>query len=267
MAISILTNVPSLDAQRNLNNTQVSLNKNISHLSSGMRITSAADDAAGQQSAEAIAGGERHLVQHGPDADPVGDVAGQSQRGTTIRNPAARDADACLGTIYQAIERAGILNDTLVIVSADHGGHNHNHSGALLSDRNIPWIAMGPGVRRGYSIQGPISTMDTAATALAALERRLDESTVAAVRRGLADPDALRRKIFGLNAAARVLARDLAPRRIRVLAVCPGWVRTGMGGPGAPRSVEEGARGVVWAVTAPDAPREGFFRDGAPIPW
>ena len=47
MAISILTNVPSLDAQRNLNNTQVSLNKNISHLSSGMRITSAADDAAG----------------------------------------------------------------------------------------------------------------------------------------------------------------------------------------------------------------------------
>lgn len=47
MAISLLTNVPSIDAQRNLNNTQVSLNKNISHLSSGLRITSASDDAAG----------------------------------------------------------------------------------------------------------------------------------------------------------------------------------------------------------------------------
>ena len=103
---------------------------------------------------------------HFSDPDEKGHSAGWMSED---QKRAARDADACLGTIYQAIERAGILNDTLVIVSADHGGHNHNHSGALLSDRNIPWIAMGPGVRRGYSIQGPISTMDTAATALAAL--------------------------------------------------------------------------------------------------
>lgn len=103
---------------------------------------------------------------HFSDPDEKGHSAGWMSED---QKRAARDSDACLGTIYQAIERAGILSDTLVIVSADHGGHNHNHSGALQSDRNIPWIAMGPGVRRGYSIQGPISTMDTAATALAAL--------------------------------------------------------------------------------------------------
>jgi NAD(P)-dependent dehydrogenase (short-subunit alcohol dehydrogenase family) len=70
------------------------------------------------------------------------------------------------------------------------------------------------------------------------------------------------------NALARVLAAELAPRGILVNAVCPGWVRTAMGGPGAPRPVEEGARGIVWAATLPpDAPSGGFFRDGRPIPW
>lgn len=71
-----------------------------------------------------------------------------------------------------------------------------------------------------------------------------------------------------MNAATRILAADLAPRGVRVNAVCPGWVRTGMGGPGAPRSVEEGAAGIVWAATLPaDGPTGGFFRDGAPVPW
>ena len=45
--ISVVTNVPSLNAQRNLNKTQTSLATNIQRLSSGLRINSAADDAAG----------------------------------------------------------------------------------------------------------------------------------------------------------------------------------------------------------------------------
>jgi NAD(P)-dependent dehydrogenase (short-subunit alcohol dehydrogenase family) len=71
-----------------------------------------------------------------------------------------------------------------------------------------------------------------------------------------------------LNAVTRLLARELAPRQVLVNAVCPGWVRTDMGGAGAPRSVEEGARGIVWAAgLPPDAPTGGFFRDGKPLPW
>jgi arylsulfatase A-like enzyme len=103
---------------------------------------------------------------HFSDPDEKGHSAGWMSED---QKRAARDSDACLGTIYQALERSGMLAETLVIVSADHGGHNHNHSGALLSDRYIPWIAMGPGVRKGYSIRGTISTMDTAATALSVL--------------------------------------------------------------------------------------------------
>jgi NAD(P)-dependent dehydrogenase (short-subunit alcohol dehydrogenase family) len=72
----------------------------------------------------------------------------------------------------------------------------------------------------------------------------------------------------GLNAYTRLLAPELAPAGIRVNAVCPGWVRTGMGGPSAPRTVEEAAAGIVWAATLPpDGPTGGFFRDGQPIPW
>jgi len=41
-----------------------------------------------------------------------------------------------------------------------------------------------------------------------------------------------------------------------------------MGGAGAPRSVEEGAAGFVWAATLPqNGPTGGFFRDGKPLPW
>jgi NAD(P)-dependent dehydrogenase (short-subunit alcohol dehydrogenase family) len=72
----------------------------------------------------------------------------------------------------------------------------------------------------------------------------------------------------GLNALVRLLAPRLAARGIAVNAVCPGWVRTDMGGSSAPRSIEAGAAGIVWAATLPaSGPTGGFFRDGKPIPW
>jgi NAD(P)-dependent dehydrogenase (short-subunit alcohol dehydrogenase family) len=71
-----------------------------------------------------------------------------------------------------------------------------------------------------------------------------------------------------LNALTRMLADELRGDRILVNSVCPGWVATEMGGPDAPRTAEEGAAGVVWAATLPDAgPTGGFFRDGEPLPW
>jgi NAD(P)-dependent dehydrogenase (short-subunit alcohol dehydrogenase family) len=66
-----------------------------------------------------------------------------------------------------------------------------------------------------------------------------------------------------LNALTRLLADELAPRHIRVNATCPGWVRTDMGGRGAPRSVEQGAASVLFGVTATET--GGVFRDGRRI--
>ncbi len=70
----------------------------------------------------------------------------------------------------------------------------------------------------------------------------------------------------GVNALTRILARKLAPRRIRVNAVCPGWVRTDMGGEHAERDAETGAKSIVWAALLDrDGPTGGFFRDGKAI--
>lgn len=71
-----------------------------------------------------------------------------------------------------------------------------------------------------------------------------------------------------MNALTRLLAKELAPRKILVNAVCPGWVRTDMGGPSAARDVGAGARSITWAaLIGDDGPTGGFFRDGKPIPW
>ena len=71
-----------------------------------------------------------------------------------------------------------------------------------------------------------------------------------------------------LNALTRILAAELEGTNILVNSVCPGWVRTDMGGESAPRSPEQGADTIVWLATLPDgSPTGGFFRDRAPIPW
>jgi hypothetical protein len=82
---------------------------------------------------------------------------------------AIRRTDRCLGAMIDAVAAAGLTAETLFIVSADHGGHGRNHSGRTEADRLIPWLAWGPGVKAGHRIAAPISTMDTAATALWAL--------------------------------------------------------------------------------------------------
>jgi NAD(P)-dependent dehydrogenase (short-subunit alcohol dehydrogenase family) len=72
----------------------------------------------------------------------------------------------------------------------------------------------------------------------------------------------------GLNALTRALADELRHTSIKINSVCPGWVRTAMGGPHAERPVEKGAETIVWLATlADDGPSGGFFRDKEMIAW
>ncbi len=71
-----------------------------------------------------------------------------------------------------------------------------------------------------------------------------------------------------LNALTRIFASELKNTNILINSLCPGWVKTNMGGENAPRTPEEGVDTIVWLATLPDgSPTGGFFRDRKPIEW
>ncbi len=83
---------------------------------------------------------------------------------------AVADADACLQRVIDDLRaRPTGLQHVLLLVTADHGGHGRSHGTALDVDRHIPWFAWGGAATRAQTITRPVSTMDTAATVLAAL--------------------------------------------------------------------------------------------------
>ncbi|PTX54064.1 NAD(P)-dependent dehydrogenase (short-subunit alcohol dehydrogenase family) [Litoreibacter ponti] len=70
-----------------------------------------------------------------------------------------------------------------------------------------------------------------------------------------------------LNALTLRASQEL-PDTIKINAMCPGWVRTRMGGPFATREPEQAAKTAIWLATLPqDGPTGGFFRDKQPIEW
>ncbi|MDP3279274.1 MAG: alkaline phosphatase family protein [Deltaproteobacteria bacterium] len=105
---------------------------------------------------------------------------------------AIAQADRCLGVLLRTIQARADRGRVLLLVSADHGGHGRTHGSTQENDMRIPWIAWGSRVRLG-DFSEPVSTMDTAATALGAL--------------GLATPAdwtgrPVRRALDGANGAA-----------------------------------------------------------------
>lgn len=72
--------------------------------------------------------------------------------------------DVRIGKILAAVKAAGIEKETVIILSADHGGVGKGHGGKSLAEVEIPWIASGAGVVPNHEIQGVTITYDTAAT-------------------------------------------------------------------------------------------------------
>ncbi|MDX6617356.1 MAG: hypothetical protein QOD60_2447 [Solirubrobacterales bacterium] len=68
----------------------------------------------------------------------------------------------------------------------------------------------------------------------------------------------------GMNVMTRTLHAD---GEVTVNSMCPGWVRTDMGGQNARLSVEEGADTAIWLATEPGIEGGGFYREREPIPW
>jgi predicted AlkP superfamily pyrophosphatase or phosphodiesterase len=100
---------------------------------------------------------------HLTDADSAGHASGW---GSPEQKEALKVTDQALGQVIAAINEAGIADSSVVIVTADHGGHDKTHGLDIPDDMHIPWIVWGKGVKKNFTITQPVTTFDTAATAL-----------------------------------------------------------------------------------------------------
>ncbi|MBI3879475.1 MAG: alkaline phosphatase family protein [Verrucomicrobia bacterium] len=110
---------------------------------------------------------------HFTDTDNTGHKSGW---GSTNQMQAFADTDAALGVVVKAIQDAGIADTSVILISADHGGHDKTHGFNTPDDMTIPWIAWGKGVKKGFAIDAPVTTYDMAATALWLLDVKRPES-------------------------------------------------------------------------------------------
>jgi arylsulfatase A-like enzyme len=112
---------------------------------------------------------------------PSGDFTGHDHGwGSEQQVAAAAGADRCVARVLAAYRAAHLLDSTIVIVSADHGGANHTHGADDPRSRTIPWIVAGPGVRADFDLSSTgapdVRTEDTFATACWVLGLALPDS-------------------------------------------------------------------------------------------
>jgi arylsulfatase A-like enzyme len=112
------------------------------------------------------------LFIHFPDTDRVGHEYGWMSPNYLY---AINYADGLVDEIVTTLEHEGYLGSTLLIITADHGGHDFEHGLDCPEDRTIPWLAVGPGVPQGITLISHINIYDTAATALYALDLPVPE--------------------------------------------------------------------------------------------
>lgn len=103
---------------------------------------------------------------HFANADDAGHGRGWR---TPAYQAAVTASDACVATVLAALDDLGLASSTYVFVTADHGGIDRAHSANDDRVRLIPWMVRGPGVPAGEVLDAEVSTMDTAATAMAVL--------------------------------------------------------------------------------------------------
>jgi predicted AlkP superfamily pyrophosphatase or phosphodiesterase len=96
--------------------------------------------------------------------DHVDHAGHEFGHGTDKYYEAVAAADYLIGELLAVLEKEGLRDKTMLLVTADHGGIGKHHGGATMAEIEVPWMIEGPGVLRGHEILAPVNTYDTAAT-------------------------------------------------------------------------------------------------------
>lgn len=89
--------------------------------------------------------------------------------GTKEYYASVEKADSLLAEVMKAIAASDMAENTMVIISSDHGGTGKGHGGESLDEIEIPFILWGKGIRKNYQIKYPVYQYDNAATVAHAL--------------------------------------------------------------------------------------------------
>jgi NAD(P)-dependent dehydrogenase (short-subunit alcohol dehydrogenase family) len=189
-------------------------------------------------------------------------------------------SDSSVATTAQKLRDGAIRIDALVNNAGIYGAARGRDGVALTIETNffgplrvtqamLPLLRDGATITNVTSGLGELANLDPEHRRMLSDQALSTDSLAALLREFMQSggtgwgTDAYGVSKAALDALTRVLARELAPRQIRVNSTCPGWVRTGMGGRNAPRSVEAGAQSVLFGVTTTET--GGIFRDGRRI--
>ncbi len=126
------------------------------------------------------------IEQHRPDVMfvhfPDGDTLGHSKGwGSAEQLQAMQQTDAALSRVLAAWRQAGLADQGLLLLTADHGGQGKGHGADDLRSRTIPWIAVGPGLKKDYDLANAaaedwVRIEDTCATALDWLKLKVPQA-------------------------------------------------------------------------------------------
>jgi predicted AlkP superfamily pyrophosphatase or phosphodiesterase len=118
------------------------------------------DMAIARRAARVVAANNPHvLLVHLAEVDLTGHRYGWA---STEQRAAIKTADRAVSLVLQALGRR--RNSTLVVLTADHGGHGFQHDPENELSQLIPWIAVGPGIRRNFDLAAAGTAVDTKAT-------------------------------------------------------------------------------------------------------
>ncbi|MGG3450487.1 alkaline phosphatase family protein [Domibacillus aminovorans] len=95
-------------------------------------------------------------------------------------------ADQYVGQIVQALEDEGLMEDTLIILTADHGGTSSGgHGGSSPEEQTVFWAAKGKSIKPGTVLSDEVEVVDTAAIVARALRLDIPENWEAKIPTGL----------------------------------------------------------------------------------